>query len=111
MMTKICERALPAGFEDLQPFVAKWAKATEAERHAVRENSTIAEADAFYAAMLPRMEEILGWLAGQPAHGLDAEAATLLDLANGLVEASLATEVYRQPEVINGFDRSRLHFV
>lgn len=102
---------LPEEFADLEPFVDVWAKPTEAERHLARETSTIEDIDLFYSVMAPRMNDVLSWLSKQPPHGPEGGAPLLLNLAFGLVEASLAAEIYRQPEVINRFDRSRLHFV
>ena len=50
---------LPAGFEDLDPFVADWAKPTRAERYAARLDRPFDELVAFYDAIAPRAEEAI----------------------------------------------------
>lgn len=50
------ERALPEGFEDLEPFVAYWAVAGQNERRHQRCDTTIEEIKRFYDAMLPRAD-------------------------------------------------------
>ncbi len=49
------EHLLPGQFQDLALFL-EWALATERERSAKRQSSTMGEIKAFYQAMLPRHE-------------------------------------------------------
>src|SRR5512145_1175830 len=58
----MAEHQLPEPFADLAPYLA-WSLPTERERSAKRQASTLAEITAFYQAMLPRMEEVLSYLA------------------------------------------------
>ena len=99
---------LPNGFEDLQPLVAKWSKATERERNLIRIESTIEELDAFYQKIFPRIEDVLGFLNKRDLHNLDAKEKNLMFLALSLAEVSPSVELFRGPEVPAGFDSRRL---
>ena len=53
------DTSLPESFTDLEPLVAVWALATETERNQQRLSSTMAQIQAFYDTLLPRMEAVL----------------------------------------------------
>jgi hypothetical protein len=55
------ESLLPAQFQELEQWRA-WSLATEPERSAKRQASTMDDIKAFYDAMLVRMEEVLPYL-------------------------------------------------
>ncbi len=55
--------ALPAGFEDLEKWL-DWALPTMAERSARRSASSMDDLQAFYDAMLPRLDAALAYLSG-----------------------------------------------
>jgi hypothetical protein len=59
----MAEHQLPEAFADLAPYLA-WALPTGRERCAKRRSSTMTEINAFYQAMLPRMDEILSYVDG-----------------------------------------------
>jgi len=99
-------RVLPEAFIDLEPF-SQWALATESERIAARDSSTLEELQVFYDVMMARIPAILGYLDRFPLDRLPEDARNLLNLALSAVEASIAVELYHQPQVINGFDRAR----
>lgn len=67
---------LPEPFADLAPYLA-WALPTHRERSVKRQTSTRADINAFYHAMLPRMEEILTYLAQYPVRQAPAAAQRL----------------------------------
>jgi hypothetical protein len=98
---------LPAPFVGLEPF-AHWALATEWERFMARESSSREELQMFYDAMMPRMAAIVEFLNRFPLDRMPEDALRLLRMALSVVEVSIATELYRQPNAINGFDRARL---
>lgn len=98
--------ALPESFQDLEPF-AQWARSTEVERMATRENSTIEELQVFYDAMLRRLPAIVEYLNQFPLDRMPETAQQLLQMALTLNEVSIAVERYRQPRVINGRERAR----
>jgi hypothetical protein len=97
---------LPASFVELEPF-AHWALTTERERLMARESSTREELQMFYGAMMPRMAAIIEYLNRFPLDHIPENAKRLLDMALSVVEVSIATELYRQPKAVNGFDRAR----
>ena len=97
---------LPAPFQDLEPFV-DWALAKESQRTHKRLASTIEEIQAFYEAMLPRIEAIMEHLNQFPLEHMPADAERLFHMSLSLIEVSMAVELFKQPGVINGFDVSR----
>ena len=101
--------ALPVGFEDLLPYL-HWAIPTERGRHSARENASMEELQAFFAATQRRLADIVDYLRKRPPTGLSSCEQRLLDLGRSLMEVSVAVELYRQPTVINGFDRARITF-
>lgn len=90
-------RKLPVGFGELEPFVAIWAKPTVDERVAARGVCSMEEIRAFYEAMIGRGDEILNYLGQYGLCEMPEDAAVLLQLLLGLVQASVAVEIQRQP--------------
>lgn len=97
---------LPRGFEDLEPFV-EWSLATELERSARRQASSMADIQRFYDAMLPRMEEILQFLQRCPPDDNPADVQTLFQMTLSLAEIAPAVENFHQPSVVDGYDVKR----
>lgn len=97
-MSNTAAAALPADFTDLEPF-AHWALDTWRERYEKRLDSTMAEMQAFYDAMMPRLTEILEYCDGFDLDDLPDDARNLLLLAFSLCEASFPVEAWRQPRV------------
>lgn len=100
------ERPLPGAFQDLAPFIG-WALATEVERMQKRRSSSMEGILAFYNAMLPRMDAITDYLRQFPLDHMPAEARTLFQLSQSLIEVANAVELYKQPRLPNGFDPAR----
>ena len=100
------ESPLPRGFEDLEPFLG-WSLATELERSARRQASTMAEINCFYAAMLPRMDDVLQFLQGYPLEGNPPDVQRLFHLTLSLAEIAPAVENFGQPSVVDGYDVAR----
>ena len=90
--------ALPAGYQDLGVF-SDWILETWRERYEKRLASTIDEMQAFYDAVMPRLDEIMALLEQHPADDLPADVRNLTLLVAGLCEASLPVEAWRQPRV------------
>ncbi len=103
----MAERLLPEAFRDLEPYVASWALATERERSAKRQTSTMAELRAFYDAVLPRMEEILAYMARFPLDNIPDDVRRLFFLTLSLAEVAPAVELFGQPSVVDGCDIAR----
>ncbi|WP_322102268.1 hypothetical protein [Paraburkholderia sp. J41] len=102
-------RTLPAGFESLAPFVPTWALATETERNAQRHAVGMEAILAFRDAILPQVDDVVGYLNGHALATLDEhpEAMTLMYLLLSLAEIAPAIEFYNQPAVIDGYDSAR----
>ena len=97
---------LPGEFQDLEPF-AVWAMPDEVARSRMRASSPMPEIQAFYDAMMPRMEAVIGFLNGFPLNELSAEAERLLHMVLSLAEIGPAVEFYGEPAVIDGFPVER----
>jgi len=84
---------LPAGFEQLEPFLGL-ALATERERHAAISSASLAEVKAFYDAMLPVLPQALDHLNTLPLDALPAAERQLLNLCLAMAEAAMAVEMF-----------------
>lgn len=102
--------ALPAGFEDLRPFVdAGWSLATEYERMRKRRGSTRAEIKAFYDALMPRAEAIVTHMDRYPYPNAPEDAQRLFYLVLSLCEVAPHVELFRgNPAVPYSFEERRL---
>jgi hypothetical protein len=69
------------------------------------------EIQAFYEAMLPRMDEIINYLNQYPLDGLPAEAKRLFDLALSLMEISPAVELFKEPDETGAFEATRFKII
>lgn len=94
---KLVEHKLPAGFDDLEVWVADWALPTENERYEKREASTFAEIQAFYDAIVPRSEAATAYLDRLSLDALSPEDKNLLNLLFSLTTIAFAVEVWKQP--------------
>ena len=90
---------LPAGFEDLEPYVAAWSLTGEDARFRKRLAASMHEIRAFYDAIVSRMEAVMEHLGHCPATGLPPADAALLGLALSYVEISRVFEVWNQQDV------------
>ena len=100
------QQALPQEFAELERFIA-WALPTEQQRNAKRWECAMPEIREFYDAMLQRIDAILVYLNQYALNDMPDNAQRLFHLALALAEVANAVEIYRQPEVINSFHRSR----
>lgn len=85
---------LPAGFEALAPLAAIWARPSENARSEVRWAAQPADFAAFYEAMLPRLPDVLAYLAALPLESMDAAQTNLFCLAAAFAEAAPHHELY-----------------
>ncbi|MBY8825705.1 hypothetical protein [Sphingomonas colocasiae] len=86
--------ALPAGFQDLEPLAARWARPTENERNAIRLSAAPGDFVDFDALMAPRLEALLAHLATLPARPEDPADYNALLLAAAFAEAAPHHELY-----------------
>ena len=97
---------LPDDFKDLESWM-DWSLATMAQRSARRSISSMEDLQAFYSAMLPRMESVLSYLAVISPADQTPENLRLLDLTKSLAEIAPAVELFAEPTISYGYDVSR----
>lgn len=97
---------LPHGFSDLEIFT-EWALRSSTERNRKRRGSSMDEINAFYNAMLPRLEEILAYLDQFSLQEIPQDARRLLDLCLSLAEVTIAVELFHEPKVTGGCNPER----
>lgn len=104
------EPMLPSEFSELEQFALKWSLATEAERYALRLDSSMDEMQLFYDACFPRIGDAMAHLDKFPLDDLPQRELNLLRVIYSLIMVSLPVEVWSQPRVIDAgtayFDRS-----
>jgi hypothetical protein len=101
-------RALPSGFEALEPYVASWAIDNSARRAARREASNTEELRSFYDAVQPRMSDALIYLDGKPLAEHDAADRRLMTMLLSLAHVSLAVEIQTSSEARAAPDRGHV---
>jgi hypothetical protein len=94
---------LPNDFSDLERF-AGWALPASTERNRMRRATPMAEINAFYNAMLPRLKEILAYLDQFSLQEMPRDAQRLLYLSLALAEITIAVELFHEPKVTGGCD-------
>jgi len=104
---RVPESLLPAQFQELEQW-KEWSLATEQERSARRQASTMEDIKKFYNAMLARMEEVLPYLDQFSVDALPEDAARLFYLTLSLAEVAPAVEQFGQPSVVDGYDVKRV---
>ncbi|CAN5770215.1 hypothetical protein BH20ACI3_BH20ACI3_32460 [soil metagenome] len=104
---KSSDQTLPQGFQDLERFVGAWSLASERERNRQRLSSSMEEIQELYDTLLPRMDEVIGYLNQQPLNDMPEDARRLFHLSLALAEIAPAVEFYKQPEVVDGFPPDR----
>ncbi|GAB2851632.1 hypothetical protein GCM10022221_58830 [Actinocorallia aurea] len=95
---------LPPEFAALEPFAATWCLATEAERYARRQASTMPEMEAFYDAFFPRLEEAVAYCDKFPLDDLPEDALRLLHLVYSLVTVAMSVEIFQRPKATDAAD-------
>jgi hypothetical protein len=90
---------LPDGFEDLEPFVAEWAKPTRAERYATRLSKSIDELVEFYDAIALRAEDAIACLDRLDLDDLPEDATRLMHLLYSMILVSYAVNIFKQPRI------------
>lgn len=94
--------------KELEPWVETWGVMTQAEREVTRRNATSADLQAFYDALVPRMEGIIDVLNRYPIDALPENARTLLNLTLSLAEIAPHVEFYKgSPGVPYAFEEER----
>ena len=100
--------ALPPAFAALASFARIWARPTENARSELRWAASPADFAALYQAVMPRLPEILGYLATVPLEGMDEAQCNLFCLAAAFAEAAPHHELYGgSPDVPFSFSARR----
>ncbi len=100
---------LPETFHDLEPFAADWCLETQDERHRKRRSSTPEQLRSFYAAIFPRISEILKEVDRFPIGQIPESHRPLFSLALSLTEVAPNVELYAgSPAVPHAFEESRM---
>ena len=90
---------LPSEFADLEPYATRWSLSTEPERWAARMSSSMPDMQAFYDAVLPRVQDALAYCDQFPLDDLPDDAANLLRLIYSFIIVSFPVELWGQPHV------------
>jgi hypothetical protein len=106
---------LPAPFKSLEPWVEAWSIPHEAGRFNKRVSSGMRELDAFVAAFLPRIVEIIDFLNALPTADPDAlkpEERRLFDLALMYMEAAIPSDLgWEENDIEDAWPPHRLTFL
>jgi hypothetical protein len=86
---------LPAGFEDLEPFLENWSAPTSHERWINRAATPYPEVVKFYDAMFARAEEATVYLEQFQLNEMPEPAQNLFRLLLALCHASVAVEMHQ----------------
>ncbi len=84
---------LPGGFEDLEPFVERWAVSGTANRARLRRQSAPEERAAFFETARELVDPALTLLDQKPLEQLDEREQRLMNLVLSLAHISLAVEL------------------
>jgi hypothetical protein len=93
------ETRLPVQFSDLEALAEDWCLATEEARYAKRLASSMAELQAFYDAVFPRVEAALLFCDQYAMDDLPAEVLNLMRLLYSLVAVSFSVEAWGQGRI------------
>ncbi|WP_322062708.1 hypothetical protein [Paraburkholderia sp. J63] len=90
---------LPAGFEELEPFLDHWSTATSHERWIRRASTPYPEIVKFYEAMFARAEEATTYLEQFPLDDMPEPAQNLFKLLLAMCQAAIAVEMHQAPTI------------
>lgn len=95
------ERLLPAGFEELEPFVPRWALDKFQRRLDERARSAMTDIQTFYDAVSARVDDIFAALDGHALDALPPPEHRLYNLLMALAHVAHAVERHGQPRPAN----------
>lgn len=95
---------LPPQFAEWERFAPKWCVGTANGRFAARMDSTMAELQEFYDAVVPRGEEAIAYLDDFDLDELPEAETNLLWLLCSLSMLSFAVDIFKQPKVPDSGD-------
>ena len=99
-MSEHSGETLPPAFADLGEFATAWGGLNDAAaRYAYRQTLSMAELQAFYDAISPRLPAIFAHLDQFPLNDIPPSETALLRTALGVIEAAEAVEFFGQPRM------------
>lgn len=99
---------LPAGFAALEPYVARFALPSSAERAAIRGETSAEERQAFYDAILPLLPAALDLLDAKSLAEHDAAERALMNLCLSAAHIALAVEALGEDEARHAVHRAAM---
>jgi hypothetical protein len=90
---------LPAGFDELERFVAHWDVPTSQARWIRRSETPFEDIRTFYDAMLARADDAVRHIERFPLHELPQDTACLLRLLLAMTQAAMAIELHDESRV------------
>ncbi|MDN7907503.1 hypothetical protein QZM18_25780 [Burkholderia diffusa] len=102
---------LPEGFEELEPFVAKWSASTSHERWIQRAATPYVEIVQFYDAIFARAEEATAYLEQFPLSEMPAPAENLFRLLLAMCHSAVAVEMHQAPTIRHAPSQHALQIV
>jgi hypothetical protein len=102
--------SLPEQFKDLEPYT-EWALPTMTARLEKRLASSYESVKAYYDVMLPRIEEILGYLNQFPLNDMPEAEQNLMNMALAFADAISCVEYYRSTRIPKGVEHERFPLV
>jgi hypothetical protein len=100
--------SLPSEFSDLSDLTTDWALDGMAALNQARLQHSMKEIDIFYQRMLERMDAIMTYLKDLPTSIMLSPAdRNLYNLACAYMEVAPAVELFRDPDVPDGFPAER----
>ena len=95
---------LPGPFADLADLTGEWALEGMAALNQARLQHPMSKIDDFYQRMVERMDAVMGYLQDLPASTpLSSADRNLYNLACAYMEVAPAAELFRDPDVPDGF--------
>jgi len=104
-------RLLPAGFESLEAFVARFALVGTAVRAQLRSDTSAEERAAFYVAAKDLIGPALDMLDARPLAELDEAEQRLMNLCLAFAHIALAVEIQGPDEPRHAGLRAHMHIV
>lgn len=107
--------SLPAGFADLEPYVADWSIPHEAGRFHRRVSVTPEELDRFVSAVFPRVDAMIEHLNRIPTNDPDTLAPPerrLFDLALTVMECVIPSDLdWDRTDILDAWPPHRMDFL
>lgn len=99
---------LPVAFKELEGFVQEWAFPKFSQRQEKRLRSSMADIQAFYDAMMPRLSDAVEHLNRFPLDKMPLPERQLLELCLSLANIGNCVALWHAPDQANAFAAIRM---